>query len=228
MKLGFLGLIGILFTGIFALIFVAFIMFKLFGRFFILFFESLIKGLYEINKWFTYDKNKNVIEKKRKKMEDEMLRKALNIKEQHEKNLQEIKTITKAALNRASYLKTNFPYSSQHLFNEFLFNFNKMSVEQIKALEDRIKKSHNDNKDNNEYSIKPYTMSDLLTQLPLQEKVNHPLKSSLYLMDSNEYVVHIHNVITKEDLIIQTSNFLDIKNYFDFDLNSRYTTNRGI
>lgn len=214
-----LSFFGLLFTGLFAVIFVLSILLKLFGKYFSLFFEHLIQGSYELHKWFTYDMSKDVKEKKQRKREEKMLKKAIDAKKQHEYNLHSAKLVTQAALNGVKYLKNRFPYASQELFDKYLKNFNKMRVDEIKEFETKIEKSHIENK-KKPIAKKQYSLSDLAHHFPVQQKSQRPCHFSLYLID-NEYIVHIYNAKDKSDLIIQTTNYHDIKKYFDLDLNDQ-------
>jgi hypothetical protein len=144
------------------------------------------------------------------KLLEQRLAEAAEQKDYDEELLGKHNRIIKAAMVSSNEMRMRYPYAEELLFEEYVRQFSVLSVDQIKAFEDRIRESHLRREMN--YAINgkvdaQYELKDLMGLTPLEYKSEGRIAFKIYKI-KNDYILYINN--RGEETILQSKDYFTI------------------
>lgn len=176
----------------------------------------MVKGIWflfvEIYSYFALTKplqeagilEKVELEKRLKDAEEKEVDQKLKLTQQNK--------IVQAGLIKVNQLRIKYPYANEDLFQLFITKFASYSVEEIKQMEDVIKKSHIENELQYATTLqeeKKYTLSDLDGIEPIEEKSEFPLIMKVYKIKS-DYILYIKDQDSNSHTLLQSKDYMAI------------------
>lgn len=117
--------------------------------------------------------------------------------------------IMQAALNATRELRVKYPYADEELFQTFLTRFNLYSMDEIKGMENKVRKNHLENEVKLSINFQPevqYTLADINGLEAIEERREDPIVMRVYKIGI-DYILYVKNIDNNVRYLAQTRDY---------------------
>lgn len=146
------------------------------------------------------------------KSNQERIQKEAELRKNDSEFLKRQNVLVNAALNCIHDLRFKYPYADEYLFEEYRYKFQSYSEGQLKLLEEEIRKNHLNNEINYATNGKnniQYSLNDLDSLNPIEEKIEKPLLMRIFKIDA-DYILYTKDLDNNQQYMVQSKDYLAI------------------